>query len=117
MDYELNSTFHFIRRIREMKIQPIIAAFALVLSTPLGFAQQQGHEAHQPNETPPAETALPPAETPTLAAPQTPTTMQSLIEQHLEERQSHWDKLSKTQDPAERQKLIEERGGQGQVKS
>jgi hypothetical protein len=83
-----------------MKTRTHIAAIALVLSTPVVLAQQAEHEAHHPAGLPAAETSAP------ATAPA--TSLESVLTQRLEELQSDWDKISQTQDPAERQKLMEE---------
>lgn len=89
-----------------MNNRAVIVALALLLSTPLALAQQQDSEAHHPADAPTVDTtgsSSPPAE----PAPAT-TPMESVMAQKLEEMQSHWDKMLQTQDPAERQKLMEE---------
>jgi hypothetical protein len=87
-----------------MKTRTHIAAIALLLSMPVVLAQQADHEAHHPAGLPAAEMVAP-ATTPTMAPA---TSLESVLAQRLEELQSDWDKISQTQDPAERQKLMEE---------
>ncbi len=83
-----------------MKTQPLIFAIALAIGSPFALAQQQDHEAHHPEaasqgEPQPEQTA----ETPSML---------SIMQQRMEEMQAHWDKMSQTIDPAERQKQMQE---------
>jgi hypothetical protein len=83
-----------------MKTKALLTAIALALSTPFALAQTE-HQAHHPEDTAQGETSQ--SDTTASAPPMT-----SPMLQRMEEMQSHWEKLSQTTDPAERQKLMQE---------
>ena len=83
-----------------MKTKALLTAIALASIMPLALAQTE-HQAHHPENTAQGETSQ--ADTTTSAPPMT-----SPMLQRMEEMQSHWEKLSQTTDPAERQKLMQE---------
>jgi exonuclease VII large subunit len=101
-----------------MQLRPLLIALALSLTPVVLPAQQampEGHAEHHPESAQPpdeaAETQAPDSDTATDQAAdeeETPDPMLTYMQQRMEEMISHWDAMSQTTDPAERQKLMQE---------
>ncbi|HPE70684.1 MAG TPA: hypothetical protein PK018_00720 [Candidatus Competibacter sp.] len=102
-----------------MQPRILVAIFALSLSLnpTVLLAQQeqppQGHEAHHPESTASTDetTASDPVDTGTsndkkAEAKDSTDPVLASMQQHMQEILSHWDKMSQTTDPAQRQQLM-----------
>jgi hypothetical protein len=102
----LNAIYFCIEEI-PMKTQSLIFTIALAIGSPFALAQQQqDHEAHHPEAASQGE-VQPEGATQPEQPTETPS-MLSLMQQRMEEMQTHWDKMSQITDPAERQKQMQE---------
>lgn len=83
-----------------MRHHLLIIALSLSLAASLAIAQQQDEQQATSPQTPSTESAI--------SSTNPDISMQAVIQQKIQEIQAHWDKMSKTQDPDERQKLMAE---------
>jgi hypothetical protein len=81
-----------------MKIQLLVVALTGALGTSTALAQTQEQQQSYPMEQAAPSAAV-------TAKPIPPLT---LMQQRLEEMQSHWQKMIQTTDPVERQQLVQE---------
>jgi hypothetical protein len=96
------------REVYPMKTSKLITALALSLAlSPAALLAQQETQSEQ-EVSPPESAAQQEAETapePTDSAAAANATL-AIMQQRMEEMISHWDKMSQTTDPAERQRLM-----------